>query len=391
MSPHILFVIRRFWPIQTGASRTLLWAARGLRRRGFRVTVLTPRWVQGWPAEFMLDDVRVIRPADGVTDWRTGRVFFRRIHALLRGGPLRGSEEKVDGVFVSGMRQEAEAVIRAVNGRVPVVLRPERSGKEGDCQWQSGRFRARRFRAACMKADAVVAPSRLIESELLAAGYDRARVRFIPHGVPIPSRPTCKAREEARLTLARAEPLASTSPKVSLAMVLGALENNKNLTTLLSGWEALHRSRRSARLWLVGDGSKRYSLLRRICSAGLESRILMPGQLSDVDDLLTAAHVLIQPSFDDCMSLAVLEAMAFARPVVAADSPGNREIVTHEETGLLFHPDSPESAAQALERIFSDGRLAERLGSAGRDRVTAHYSVERMIEAYAEVLGELGV
>lgn len=380
MSPHLIFVIRRFWPIQTGAARTLFWIARGLRTRGYRVTVVTPRWIEGWPAEFMLDEVRVTRPSEGVTDWRSVRRFARRVYSLLRDGT-----ERIDGVFVSGLREEAQAAVRAVGGRVPVVLRAERSGPGGDCSWQARRLGGRRLRRTCAKADAVLAPSELIQKELLAAGYDPAKTFLFPHGVPLASPPDRKDREESRLALARAEPVASTTARTALVVYLGSLAKNKNLPVLLDAWGALYRTKRSARLWLAGDGPTRYNLLRQTCGMGMESRVLLPGSFSDVDDLLKAAHLLVQPSADDCMSVAVLEAMAFRRPVIAADSPGNREIVTHDETGLLFPPDSPESLAQALVRILTDAPLAERLAAAGRKRVESRYSADTMVESHARL------
>ncbi len=344
------------------------------------MTVVTPRWTEDWPAEFMLDEVRVIRPSEGVTDWRSVRRFARRVYSLLRSGT-----ERIDGVFVSGLREEAQAAVRAVGGRVPVVLRAERSGPEGDCSWQARRLGGRRLRRVCATADAVLAPSELIYEELLAAEYDPAKTFCFPHGVPLAPPPDRGDREESRLALARAEPVAATTARTALVVYLGSLAKNKNLPVLLDAWGALYREKRSARLWLAGDGPKRYNLLRQARGMGMETRVLLPGSFSDVDDLLKAAHLLVQPSADDCMSVAVLEAMAFHRPVIAADSPGNREIITHDETGLLFRADSPVALAQSLARVLTDDLLAERLAKAGRKQVEARFSAEAMIETHGRL------
>ena len=87
------------------------------------------------------------------------------------------------------------------------------------------------------------------------------------------------------------------------------------------------------------------------------------------------------------MANSVLEALTFGRAVLATDIPGNRALVEHEVTGLLFSTDA-ELAADAL-RLARDAALRARLGAAGRARVAEHFTPEREIDGYLDVYRRL--
>jgi glycosyltransferase involved in cell wall biosynthesis len=82
--------------------------------------------------------------------------------------------------------------------------------------------------------------------------------------------------------------------------------------------------------------------------------------------------------------------MAAGRPVVATPVGGTPELVVDGETGLLVPPRDPEALAAALRRVLDDRELAERLGEAGRRRVSERFTLEamtrRLLELYDEVV-----
>jgi glycosyltransferase involved in cell wall biosynthesis len=84
-------------------------------------------------------------------------------------------------------------------------------------------------------------------------------------------------------------------------------------------------------------------------------------------------------------SNSILEAMACARPVVATDVGGNREIVQHGVTGLIVPPRNPEALAAALRTLLDDPNRARRMGEAGAVLARSLYSRERMVEATVRV------
>ncbi len=105
--------------------------------------------------------------------------------------------------------------------------------------------------------------------------------------------------------------------------------------------------------------------------------------------LLAQADVVVNSSVSEGgMANAVLEALALGRAVLASDIEGNRSLIEHDVTGLLFR-DPDELTAQA-ERLVTDPDLRARLGAAGRARVERDYPPDREIDAYLNLYRSLG-
>jgi hypothetical protein len=100
-------------------------------------------------------------------------------------------------------------------------------------------------------------------------------------------------------------------------------------------------------------------------------------------DQLPDARVMVYLSRSEGLGSAALMAMAHAVPVIASRVGGLQEVVEPGVTGLLV--DSPSEAAVALQRLESDPRMAERMGEAGRERVLAQFTIERMVDATVQV------
>lgn len=88
---------------------------------------------------------------------------------------------------------------------------------------------------------------------------------------------------------------------------------------------------------------------------------------------------VVNTSFVEGLSNALLETMASARPVVARDIPGNRGVVTPGKTGYLF--DTPETFIQAVERLWNDRDQAHRLGTEAREEVASRFNAEQEARA----------
>ncbi|MCR4414781.1 MAG: glycosyltransferase family 4 protein, partial [Thermoguttaceae bacterium] len=157
---------RRFWPLVGGAEKNLADLAAAWAGQGWEVTVVTARWQPHWPRDLLYRGVRLKRLADAPRDsWSTVR------YARSIGRWLRRRRGEIDVVCVSRLRHEAYAAARALGRRVPLVLRAEGAGLSGDCRWHAQTPCGWRFRRCCRAAGALVAPSRSVEQDLLAAGF----------------------------------------------------------------------------------------------------------------------------------------------------------------------------------------------------------------------------
>jgi glycosyltransferase involved in cell wall biosynthesis len=162
-----------------------------------------------------------------------------------------------------------------------------------------------------------------------------------------------------------------------LIVCVGRLCDEKNQSTLINAAAHILRKVPNVYVALLGDGPD-HSPLRELSDKLMAGHVLFPGH-SDPIPWLAAADVFVLPSIFEGLPGALIEAMAAGLPCVVSDIPGHRELVRHEETGLLFPVKEPEALAKAIECLLSDSSSARRLAQAGYELVAREYdeSVER--------------
>jgi glycosyltransferase involved in cell wall biosynthesis len=104
----------------------------------------------------------------------------------------------------------------------------------------------------------------------------------------------------------------------------------------------------------------------------------------ELNRLYARAAVVACPSRREGFGVACLEAMAHARPVVATDVGGLRDLVVDGETGLVVAPCDQGALRAALERLLADSDLRRRLGVAGRERARERFSWDSATDATVE-------
>lgn len=144
-----------------------------------------------------------------------------------------------------------------------------------------------------------------------------------------------------------------------------------------------------ARFVIVGDGSTRAELERLGRSLGLGDRIRYLGERDDVEAILPSFSLFILPSLVEGMSMALLEAMAAARPIVATAVGGNLDLIRDGENGLLVPPGNPEAMARAAVQLLKNPASAKRLGQAAQTVVVNHHSADSMVRRLEEIYNEL--
>jgi len=202
------------------------------------------------------------------------------------------------------------------------------------------------------RARLVIAPSTALADEARRLGA--ADVRTIPSGVELPA-------EVGR----EAEP-----PEILYA---GRLSPEKGVRELVAAADGLP-------LVVVGDGPLRDEV---------------PGALGflphdELEQRYGRAAVVACPSHREGFGVVCAEAMAHARPVVAGDVGGLRDLVVNEETGLLVPPGDVAALREALTRLLDDVGLRRRFGEAGRERIAEHFTWQRFgddtLRAYEDAL-----
>lgn len=160
-------------------------------------------------------------------------------------------------------------------------------------------------------------------------------------------------------------------PSARVVASLGGLQRRKGQLDLLEAFATLAGSDPDLRLVLAGghnDEEYVRALFEAVSLHGLAGRVAFPGGLADPLSLLKAAEVVVQPSRSEGFGLAVLEAAAAGRAVVATRCGGPEEVLEDGVSGLLVPPADPPALAAALGSLLHDRERAWRLGEAAARR-----------------------
>jgi glycosyltransferase involved in cell wall biosynthesis len=210
----------------------------------------------------------------------------------------------------------------------------------------------RLLRVAHALAELNLVPSRSTRDALVARGF---RVTGLWRGGVDPERFHPRKR-----SLAMRERLAGGPLGRPLLLCVSRLAAEKSLASLAPVLAELP----GVRLAFVGDGPERARLERAY--RGLP--VVFAGFLSGepLAAAYASADLLVMPSTTETLGFVALEAMASGLPVVAADAGGTRDLVTHEETGLLYDPADAKGALEPIRRLLGSRTLAASLARSAR-------------------------
>ena len=175
-------------------------------------------------------------------------------------------------------------------------------------------------------------------------------------------------------------PLPEPEGEVTAAFV-GRLLDDKGVRPLIEAFELLRRRGEKVRLLVAGDTDPANpaaipasEIERWKHIAGLD----MLGHVEDIRGVWARAHVAVLPSRREGLPMSLLEAAAFARPLVATDVPGCREIARHDVNAFLVPPDDAPALAGAIAVLARDPALRRKFGAAGRRMAEEEFSRARV-------------
>lgn len=235
-------------------------------------------------------------------------------------------------------------------------------------------------------------PGRLMRHAWSVRALDRRLDRFlccsdfIASHLPVDPRKRAVVHNGVELH----EPVVRGDGPVRIGIV-GRLDARKQHLVLLEACVALKAGLPAGAFTLdiVGEKAGAYAreVEARIAQRGLGDVVRWTGFVADHDALYGGLDIVAVPAIDEPFGLTVPEAGAYGLPVVAANSGAFPEIVQDGVTGLVFDPGDVGGLARALERLIVDADLRRRLGAAGRARVAAEFTVDRMAERFLSALG----
>ncbi len=169
-----------------------------------------------------------------------------------------------------------------------------------------------------------------------------------------------------------------------------AVKDQLNLTrAFIRAGEIAPAARRHLRLVMIGEGSLRMEALRMLQQAGLAALAWLPGERSDVPEIMRGLDCFVLPSLAEGISNTILEAMASGLPVIATRVGGNAELIAPGTTGQLVPAADPDALARAMLDYYFDRETARRHAKAARCAAEANFALDTMVERYGEVYEQL--
>lgn len=169
---------------------------------------------------------------------------------------------------------------------------------------------------------------------------------------------------------------ALAAPEELVIMQVGRQVRWKGAQYLIQALGLLQAKELPVKLLLAGDGPYRKELEAQAYRCGVTEAVLFLGNVPnrDLPDYYALADLVVGTSFaNETFGIALCEASACERPIVASDFGGFREVVVAEETGLFYHPQDAQELAAQLERLLRDPDTRHRMGQAGRRFVVENF------------------
>lgn len=225
----------------------------------------------------------------------------------------------------------------------------------------------------------VVAVSEEVRKGLRVRGISPSKIVMIENGVDIER---LKEIENRNVALRNEFGLGEN---YHIIVAVGRLAPEKGFKYLLEAVQMIGEDEQEVKLFIIGEGVLGNDLKSYAERLGIQERVIFTGFRKDVLSFLSLADIVAMPSLTEGIPIALLEAMALGKPVVAARVGGIPMVVSHGETGLLVEPTNPRMLSDAIKKILTDEDMAFKLGMAGRKFVEEKFSAEVMRCKYGKV------
>ena len=210
---------------------------------------------------------------------------------------------------------------------------------------------------------------------------DKTKIRIVPNGVDTQRFRPAKACEKIKHQIGIDNKLC--------VLFVGRLIPRKGLPFLIEAAKNIVKEFSQTMFVIVGDGPLKNNLLAHLERINLSSNFVFLGDVNEkvLPAVYNCADVFALPSIQEGQGIALLEAQATGKPVVAFNVGGVKEAMLDKETGLLVKPDSRE-LANAIMKLLSSWSLRETMGRKGQEFVSSNFSwnvcAQRMLQVYHE-------
>ena len=270
--------------------------------------------------------------------------------------------------------------------RKPSIIKLGSAGRYGDVRRAVNNTASGLRKILFKHISKFVCLTREIEFELSSdLGIPNNKLIRIPNGIDLNIfHPVTRTQKEVKKR--------SLGIDVSKKLVLfvGRLEHKKRVDFLLKAWKIVQADKRvSANLLIVGDGSLRIKLEKFKNQLKVCDTVTFYGESENIAHLMQSADVFVLPSVSEGLANVFLEAMSSGLPIVATNTTGNAEILSHKVNALLFSEKNHRELADYILYLLKDDKTAQNIGLSARKTVAERFNVQKIAGQYSQLYQNL--
>jgi len=236
---------------------------------------------------------------------------------------------------------------------------------------------------AAEKANTIITISKYTQNKIIQLyEIEKEKIRIVPNGVDIQK---FKPRKN-QSTIKRQIGINNRQ----CVLFVGRLIPRKGLSFLVQAAKHIIKEKEHTAFVIVGDGPQKNQLISYLEKNRIRKNFIFLGDIKDeiLPLIYNCAEVFVLPSVQEGQGIALLEAQAVSKPVIAFNTGGVRETILNQETGLLVEPNSKE-LANAIIKLLKNEEMRNKMGKKGREFVSKNFSWEKsakkLLETYKEV------
>ena len=355
-----------------GAERDLIALLNALNRHKWEVHVVCPGT---GPFQEQLHAIAVPTHALCLPPWRKALGLFQRRSAVQRLGALvdQLNPAMIHVNDIWWVPHTVRAVAGCTVSPMPIVAHVRQEIEP-----------AKAPRYQLDRVEAVIAISRQIEQSLIAGGVSENNVRTVYSGIDLSEKLINYDDQAIRRMIG----------VTNEAVLLGTVANlfpRKGYEVMLRALPAIARAVPSVQYVIVGSDDRNYAdrLKRLAQELKIADRVHIVGFQDPVQPFLASLDLYVHPALMEGFGIAVVEAMAMGKAIVATTTGGLPEVVAQEETGLLVPPGDDESLAAAVVTLLKDRARREHMGLCGKVRARERFSLDASVAHVEQLYGEV--
>jgi glycosyltransferase involved in cell wall biosynthesis len=230
--------------------------------------------------------------------------------------------------------------------------------------------------------DRIVAVSNEVKKDMLKYKIPKEKIRVIDNGI-------CLERFEKLVETRKIKSQLGLEEKTRVIGTIGSLGIEKGHIYLLEAARQVLDVVKDLKFLVIGDGPLRKPLEEKSEELGIKKHVIFLGQRKDIPELLMAMDIFVLPSIKEGLPIALLEAMAAKRPVIATRVGAIPKVIENKDTGILVEPKDIKGLRDAIMNLINDPERMNLLAQEGFNKVCTDFSSDEMGKHYLKLYKEI--